>query len=111
MDNGRRGSKGDADIACDPYGNARRAEKDEDRQRNQEQRSHGFLTESMDSSRQNERHMGDNVLKRTQRAKRQTVSGRGANLLRSGTSVPGRIGRGENETKGRKREDGEGDGM
>ena len=111
MDTSKRSSKGDSCIACDIDGNAGRDDKDNNRQRNQEQRSHGFWTEGMDSHRQNEQHMGNSVPKGTQRAKRQTVSGRGVDLLRSGTSVLGRIGRAENKTKGRKREDGEGDGM
>ena len=70
VDNGRRGSKGDAHIAGDTDGNARQDEKDEDRKRNHEPRSHGFWTESMDLGRQNEQHMGESVPNKTHRAKR-----------------------------------------
>ena len=111
VDNSRRGSQGGIDIASDSNGIIGRNHKDEDRQRNKEKRSHRLWKEGMDIDRHDEHHKGYNLPEGTHRTKCQTVSRGGANLLRSRTNVPDQIGRTKDKTKGKKRDDGEGDGM
>ena len=55
--------------------------------------------------------MGYSIPEGTQRSKRQTVSGGGTNIFRSGAVMFGRIGRTNDKAEGGKREVGKGDGM
>ncbi len=65
----------------------------------------------MDPSSQNEQPMGNIIVPGgAQRAKSHAVSRRGADLIRSRTNVPDRIGREDNKTEGRKMEVSQGDG-
>jgi hypothetical protein len=59
----------------------------------------------VDTRRQDEQRMGYNVPEVGQRAKRKTVSRGGADIFRSWANMPDRIGRTDDKTKGRKRED------
>ena len=111
VDNNIRGSQGGSNIACDNDCDIGRNKKDEDRQRNTEQRSHGLWKEGMGTCRHDDQHLGYIMSEGAQRIKRQAISCGGTNILRSGPDVPDRTGRLEDKTKGRTREHNEGDEM
>ena len=63
----------------------------------------------MDTGRQDEQHVGDNMPEGTQCVERQIVSRRGTNVFRSRTTMSGRTGRTDDKAEDRKRDVGKGD--